>query len=105
MNGTSMYTIFDLPIRVTNSIPAAPNRPPCDTLDNPMLDEATLNASASWFTRVAGTSIETEGTGSGIGGLKPQAQPQDGLGGAGALNWGTGLHSLWMAVFVFMFAY
>ncbi|RDL29949.1 Uncharacterized protein BP5553_10576 [Venustampulla echinocandica] len=105
MNGTSMYTIFDLPIRVTNSIPVAPNRPPCDMLNNPMLDQATLNASASWFTRIAGTAIETKGTGTGIGGQKPQAQPKDGLGGAGSLDWCSGLHSLWMVVFVFMFPF
>lgn len=98
-----MYTIFDLPIKVTNSIPEQSNRPSCDVLNNPMLDQATLNASANSFTRVAGTAIEgNDNKGDGLGGTKPDASPQDGLGGAGLLDRRTGVHCMWIGAFALM---
>lgn len=36
-NGYDYYTVFDLPISVSNSIPHNPNRPSCDILNNPLL--------------------------------------------------------------------
>lgn len=76
--------------------------PACDVLNNPMIDMATLNASANSFTRIAGTAIETSGQGTGLGGSKPEAQPKDGLGGAGALSWYTPLHCAWIVVAVIL---
>ncbi|KUJ18683.1 uncharacterized protein LY89DRAFT_706372 [Mollisia scopiformis] len=93
LNGTNMYTIFDLPIKVTNSIPAESNRPACDSLNNPLLDQATLNASANNFTRIVGTAIQgNSGSGS----------SSNGLGGAGMLDWKTSVHAIWILAFVFM---
>ncbi|TVY91386.1 hypothetical protein LAWI1_G004673 [Lachnellula willkommii] len=102
LNGTDQYTIFDLPIHVTNSIPEEGIRPSCDALNNPLINEVALVASANNFTRIDGTAIQTGGTGEGLGKPKPDAQPKDGLGGAGALGWRTGIHCAWLAVFVFM---
>ncbi|TVY22948.1 hypothetical protein LHYA1_G008176 [Lachnellula hyalina] len=102
LNGTDQYTIFDLPIHVTNNIPKEGIRPSCDALDNPLIDEEALVASANNFTRIAGTAIQTGGTGEGLGKPKPDAQPKDGLGGAGAVDWRTGIYCAWLAVFVFM---
>src|SRR5687768_5374647 len=104
MNGTEMYTIFDLPIAVTNSIPADFSRPSCDSINNPIIDHETLAASANTFTRIAETSIETTGEGSGLGistlgGTRPEARPQDGLGGAGFTDRRTSVHALWIGVF------
>lgn len=49
LNGDDHYTIFDLPISVTNSIPDTGNRSSCDELDNKlsspeMIDEKSANA-------------------------------------------------------------
>lgn len=44
MNNTSYYTIFDLPISVTNSIDNSTARPDCDALNNPLLPPEQINA-------------------------------------------------------------
>ncbi|CAG8980484.1 hypothetical protein HYALB_00013120 [Hymenoscyphus albidus] len=95
LNDTDMYTIFDLPIHVTNGISPKPDRPACNSINNPMIDIATLNASANSFTRIPGSPIKTNKKGDGLG-SRPEANPEDGLGGAGALSWYTPLHALWM---------
>ncbi|KIN04703.1 hypothetical protein OIDMADRAFT_156929 [Oidiodendron maius Zn] len=59
LNGSDEYTIFDLPIQVTNSIPAESNRPSCDSLNNALLPADVLAISANNFTRIAGTAIKT----------------------------------------------
>ncbi|KAK4251864.1 hypothetical protein C7999DRAFT_10416 [Corynascus novoguineensis] len=46
LDGEDHYTVFDLPISVTNSIPASIERPSCDTLDNPLLTHEEILASA-----------------------------------------------------------
>jgi hypothetical protein len=93
-----MYTIFDLPIDVSNSIPAGLFRPSCDSLNNPIIDQATLKASANSFTRIAGTTIETSGKGSGLGGTKPDASTHNGLGAAGRTTLNTALYTLWVGI-------
>jgi hypothetical protein len=102
MNGTDAYTIFDLPIHVTNSIPEQSDRPSCDSLNNPLLSEQALNASANWFTRIPGTAIETTGKGTGVGGSKPDASPSDGLGAGDMLDWRTASQLIWMGAFALM---
>jgi hypothetical protein len=92
MNGTEAYTIFDLPIHVTNKISEQSNRPSCDALNNPLLSQETLNASANSFTRIPGTAIETSGKGSGLGGL----------GAAGMVDWKTAVHWIWIGAFALM---
>ncbi|CZT47889.1 uncharacterized protein RSE6_08512 [Rhynchosporium secalis] len=86
LNGTDLYTIFDLPIRITNSISSTSSRPSCDSLTNPLLDQASLNASANSFTRIPGTPIQGGG--------------KDGTSGAGMVDWRTSGHWVWMGVFV-----
>lgn len=44
LNGVSHYTIFDLPISVTNRIDPGLDRPLCDELNNPLLDEDRIDA-------------------------------------------------------------
>jgi len=61
LNGTDLYTIFDLPIEVTNSIPANDSRPSCDSLNNDLLTQEELEESANNFTRIAGTAIQSNG--------------------------------------------
>jgi len=92
LNGTDKYTIFDLPIEVTNEISAANDRPSCDALNNPLLSEEALNASANSFTRIAGSGIETKGSGTG------------GLGEGNTLDWRSGSHWLWIGSFLLMVA-
>ncbi len=45
LNGKDHYTIFDLPISVTNSIPESENRTSCDALNNPLLTPEEVLAS------------------------------------------------------------
>ena len=98
-----MYTIFDLPIQVTNSIPANSTyynnngtRPSCDSLNNNLLSQAALNASANNFTRIPGTGLETNSnSSSGKGG---------GLGAAAAVDWRTAVHWVWITAFGLMFS-
>jgi hypothetical protein len=103
LNGSDEYTIFDLPIHVTNSIPAQSDRPSCASLNNTLLNQSFLANSANNFTRIAGTPIEGNGnSGSGLGPPKPGANPGNGLGGAGMLDWSTGVHVLWIGAAIFM---
>jgi hypothetical protein len=44
LNGSDYYTIFDLPIQVTNSIPDSGMRPTCDSLNNKLLPANQTNA-------------------------------------------------------------
>jgi hypothetical protein len=44
LNGSDYYTIFDLPIAVTNQISANDSRPSCDSLNNPLLRGEQVNA-------------------------------------------------------------
>ncbi len=52
LNNTNYYTIFDLPISVTNSITAdtTPPRPNCSVLQNQLLSQAALDASTNTIT-------------------------------------------------------
>ncbi|KAK4116364.1 hypothetical protein N656DRAFT_765344 [Canariomyces notabilis] len=46
LNGQDHYTIFDVPISVTNSIEENSDRPSCDALNNPLLAPEEIRASA-----------------------------------------------------------
>ncbi|KAL2172088.1 hypothetical protein VTG60DRAFT_458 [Thermothelomyces hinnuleus] len=68
LNGEDHYTVFDLPISVTNSIPASDERPSCDVLDNPLLDPEQILESADtsvpvMFAPGDATSVETTANG------------------------------------------
>jgi hypothetical protein len=62
-NGTDYYTVFDLPISVTNSISESANRVDCASLENKVLSEAEVEKSSDslpgqpWVQN--GTSTET----------------------------------------------
>ncbi|KAJ9139191.1 WD40 repeat-like protein [Pleurostoma richardsiae] len=89
LNGDEHYTIFDLPISVTNSIPSSLDRPPCDSLDNPLLTPEQINATAADSVGVLfapGDSTQIQVT--------PQGKEGQGLGGAGTLDWRGGAHWL-----------
>ncbi|KAJ5688986.1 hypothetical protein N7462_003378 [Penicillium macrosclerotiorum] len=45
-NGTDYYTVFDLPISVTNSIPKSSDRVDCDSLENKLLSVAEVQESS-----------------------------------------------------------
>lgn len=99
LNGEDHYTIFDLPISVTNKIEFDLLRPSCDSLNNPLLGPAEVNISANslpvMFAPGDSTVIQTGNSGSGGDGLgpsKPEAGPGQGLGGAGTLSWRSGAH-------------
>lgn len=68
LNGEDHYTIFDLPISVTNSIPSSDDRPSCDALDNAMLTPEEIRASANFsmpimFAPGDATTIQTNPNG------------------------------------------
>jgi hypothetical protein len=44
LNGSDYYTIFDLPIQVTNQIPDSSSRASCDALNNRILANDQINA-------------------------------------------------------------
>ncbi|KAJ2907041.1 hypothetical protein MKZ38_008609 [Zalerion maritima] len=100
LNGDDHYTIFDVPISVTNNIDEMDSRPSCDNLSNPILspDEVDVEGANNVGTLFApgdATEVETfsntdeasdGGSSEGLGPEKPDAEPSDGLGGAGSLS-------------------
>ncbi|KAF7539483.1 hypothetical protein G7Z17_g12404 [Cylindrodendrum hubeiense] len=65
LNGEDHYTIFDVPISVTNSIEDDDNRPSCDSLTNELLspgeiDAETANEIGVLFAPGDATEVETE---------------------------------------------
>jgi hypothetical protein len=44
LNGSDYYTIFNLPIQVTNAIPDSSTRPTCDSLNNKLLPADQMNS-------------------------------------------------------------
>ncbi|KAL1896151.1 hypothetical protein Sste5346_004893 [Sporothrix stenoceras] len=114
LNGVEHYTIFDLPISVTNEISANASssfnngvRPSCASLENPLLtpEEVDIDGADSvgvLFAPGDATQVQVEGsgtdpTGDGLGPSKPTANPSDGLGSAGVR---TNLPSSTAALFV-----
>jgi hypothetical protein len=108
LNGEDHYTIFDMPISVTNRIDnMSDGRPSCDDLNNGMMARELVSAQLVndvdvLFAPGDATQVEVmlpDGvmTGNnGIGGSRPQAGPQDGLGsGASLVRWRTGTHAIW----------
>lgn len=103
LNGEDHYTIFDVPISVTNSIEDDDERPSCDVLTNELLspediDVESANEVGVFLAPDDATEIEFEdaqkdnGNGDGgdkddededdpdFGGQRPEAGPEDGLG-------------------------
>ncbi|KAJ5360302.1 Mannosyltransferase 1 CMT1 [Penicillium concentricum] len=72
-NGTDYYTVFDLPISVTNSIPDSDDRIDCDLLENKLLSAAEIGESSDslpgqpWVEGGATTVSTPDATGTGAG--------------------------------------
>ncbi|KAK1834672.1 hypothetical protein QBC39DRAFT_7973 [Podospora conica] len=93
LNGENHYTIFDVPISVTNSIPASAARPACDSIANPMLapeevDVVGANNLPVMFAPGDATVIRTpaDGRADGLGPLKGSGASGR-LGGALGMGW------------------
>lgn len=100
LNGVEHYTIFDLPISVTNEIGNSTSltsdgiRPSCASLENPLLPpdqvdvtaaDASVNGGGVLFAPGDATQVQVQGsdtnpTGDGLGPSKPTAGAGDGLG-------------------------
>ncbi|KAH8170222.1 hypothetical protein LIA77_10766 [Sarocladium implicatum] len=111
LNDTDYYTIFDVPISVTNSIEEDDDRPSCDSLDNELLspeeiDMETANEVGVLFAPGRASEVDVgdlgdknsdgnddkDGNEEGLGGTKNRAGTEDGLGDEDAavnlgLNW------------------
>lgn len=89
LNGEDHYTIFDMPISVTNSISSVDGRPSCDSLNNPLLSPEQVNMTGAnsvpvMFAPGDSTVIQTKGF-------------ADGLGAGSTLSWRSGAHWLCLA--------
>ncbi|KAK8033136.1 hypothetical protein PG991_002534 [Apiospora marii] len=82
LNGEDHYTVFDVPISVTNKIDFTGNNPPCDSVNNPLLtpeeiDATSANTVGILFAPGDATQIEQTGV-----------TGQNGLGGGlGSPSW------------------
>lgn len=110
LNGSDYYTVFDLPVAVTNRIDGSDKRSPCNILFNPLLtaeevqssvdvlmpeqypwtdgsgvqvvipNSGTGNGGSATGTSSAAGQTQTPSSSEGIGGAKPEGNPADGLG-------------------------
>ncbi|KFY21914.1 hypothetical protein V493_07005 [Pseudogymnoascus sp. VKM F-4281 (FW-2241)] len=97
LNDTEYYTVFNLPIAVTNSIPESANQSSCESLTNPLVGweevvDSTVVLTPNQYPWTDGSGVQVsvpsgngdgDNEGDGIGGTKPEANAGDGLGGAG----------------------
>ncbi|KAI1208877.1 uncharacterized protein F4807DRAFT_429811 [Annulohypoxylon truncatum] len=103
LNGGDHYTIFDVPISVTNKIDFTGNNPPCDPLNNPLLTPEEIDADAAntvgiLFAPGDSTVVQqpdSDDDQDGIGPEKPGASPGDGL-GSGASTFHRALAAHWI---------
>ncbi|KAJ4394680.1 hypothetical protein N0V93_003899 [Gnomoniopsis smithogilvyi] len=99
MNNTSYYTIFDLPISVTNSIDNSTSRPDCDSINNPLLTPEQINATIAnrvgiLFAPGDSQIVEVK--------LNKTDPSTGGLGGAATLRWEAS--AMWLCGLVFFAA-
>jgi hypothetical protein len=113
LNGQDHYTIFDVPISVTNRIDFGFDRPPCDELNNPLLEEDQIDARAAnsvgvLFAPGDATQVQSidKSKGDGLGSSRGGAV--NGLGSAAAARpsrsggalWACGLGAAALSIFV-----
>lgn len=100
MNTTDFYTIFDVPISVTNSIENATGRADCDSLDNPLLMPEQVNSSVANSVGVLFAPGDSQV-------VKVKMNKTDesgqGLGGASMLSWRSGAE--WICAVTFGLAF
>jgi len=108
LNGVSHYTIFDLPISVTNRIDPGLDRPPCDELNNPLLDEDRIDARSAnsigiLFAPGDATQVQfvdkSKGNDKGDGLGLPRGRPVNGLGSAAGSTVGWHAGAVWVGGF------
>jgi hypothetical protein len=108
LNNQDHYTIFDMPIAVTNSIgDMGGARPPCDMLNNPMMPPEQVSMAAAnnvgiLFAPGDATPVEVKlpdgiDPNNGLGGSRPGARPEDGLGSTASPNCRSGTRWVWLA--------
>ncbi|KFY04649.1 hypothetical protein O988_00641 [Pseudogymnoascus sp. VKM F-3808] len=101
LNGTEYYTVFNLPISVTNSIQESKNQSSCESLTNPLLGwdkvvDSTVVLTPNEYPWTDGSGVQVSvpngdgngdgnDNGDGIGGTKPDADAGDGLGGGAGM--------------------
>lgn len=104
LNDTEFYTVFNLPIAVTNRISESKNQSSCESLTNPLVGwgnvvESTVVLTPNEYPWTDGSGVQVsvpsgdgDGTssggsdkGDGIGGSKPDANAGDGLGGGAGM--------------------
>ncbi|KFX93372.1 hypothetical protein V490_04889 [Pseudogymnoascus sp. VKM F-3557] len=103
LNGTEYYTVFNLPISVTNSIQESKNQSSCESLTNPLLGwdkvvDSTVVLTPNEYPWTDGSGVQVsvpngggdgdgdgDDNGDGIGGTKPDADAGDGLGGGAGM--------------------
>lgn len=86
LNNTDHYTVFDLPISVTNSIDNSTTRPDCDSLNNPLLTPQDIDASAANSVGILFAPGDSQIVQVKLNSTDPSAGGQ-GLGGAATLSW------------------
>lgn len=59
LNGTDYYTVFELPISVTNSITESSKRIECDLLENTLIDSAQVDKSSDVIAGQGQSSIQS----------------------------------------------
>ncbi|KAJ4420031.1 hypothetical protein N0V82_004603 [Gnomoniopsis sp. IMI 355080] len=96
MNNTSYYTIFDLPISVTNSIDNSTTRPDCDSINNPLMTPEQINATIANRVGILFAPGDSQIVQVKLNKTDPST---GGLGGAATLSWEAS--AMWMCGLVF----
>ncbi|CAJ2501748.1 Uu.00g046010.m01.CDS01 [Anthostomella pinea] len=107
LNNEEHYTIFDVPISVTNKVEFVGNNPSCDSVNNLLLTPEEIDAHAAnsvgiLFAPGDATVVQqaeaSSGDGDSLGPLKPEGDAANGLGsGAGALEFSWRSAVLWIS--------
>lgn len=104
LNGTNYYTIFNLPISISNSISEKSDstfesvRPECGVLNNPLLSDPS-NASSDVISipYLNGGGVDNFPS-NGMGGQRAEATPGDGLGSSATKKtWTESSRIMWLA--------
>ncbi|KAI1345096.1 hypothetical protein F5Y15DRAFT_364857 [Xylariaceae sp. FL0016] len=108
LNGEDHYTIFDVPISVTNKIDFSGLNPDCDAVNNALLTPEEINADAAnsvgiLFAPGDATVVEqtdtSSGDGDGLGPEKPDGTTGNGLGsGASSIGLTWKAAASWISV-------
>lgn len=91
LNGKDHYTVFDLPVSVTNSIPAGLFRPSCDAVNNPLLTPEQVNVTGA--NDVPVLFAPGDATAVNVTGSNPATVPGgQGLGAGATVSWRSAAH-------------